>query len=175
MGIDNAHNFDEWEERMNIEIVSMDERDMVFDLVGVDVSIANALRRILIAEVRIVYIAGSMYARPSTRALDHRAAFAIQCPNGRERAWTVEMAGADDGDREGLYYEQHLDHPGACHAAHRDIRALGTSRADVDSWGLVRQGAQTCTHAWRHASPWTRYGHGHFKYIRQGLDASTHA
>lgn len=51
MGIDNAHNFDEWEERMNIEIVSMDERDMVFDLVGVDVSIANALRRILIAEV----------------------------------------------------------------------------------------------------------------------------
>ncbi len=36
---------------MSIKIISLDEDSIVFDLIGVDVSFANALRRILIAEV----------------------------------------------------------------------------------------------------------------------------
>ena len=41
---------------MSIEIISKDEEEIVFDLIGVDASIANALRRILLAEVPTVAI-----------------------------------------------------------------------------------------------------------------------
>ena len=38
-------------EKLKIRIVSLTEEQLIFDLVGVDASIANALRRILLAEV----------------------------------------------------------------------------------------------------------------------------
>jgi hypothetical protein len=37
---------------LQINVISLNEEEIVFDLIGVDASIANALRRILIAEVR---------------------------------------------------------------------------------------------------------------------------
>lgn len=37
--------------KLKIEVTSLTEDSLEFDLVGVDVSIANALRRILLAEV----------------------------------------------------------------------------------------------------------------------------
>jgi DNA-directed RNA polymerase I and III subunit RPAC1 len=43
-------------ERLRIEIVSKNEEEIVFDLIGVDASIANALRRILLAEVPTIAI-----------------------------------------------------------------------------------------------------------------------
>jgi len=39
------------EKKLKVEIIKLTEEDIVFDLVGVDVSIANTLRRILLAEV----------------------------------------------------------------------------------------------------------------------------
>jgi DNA-directed RNA polymerase I and III subunit RPAC1 len=41
---------------LRFEIISLDENDIVFDLINADVSIANALRRIMIAEVPTVAI-----------------------------------------------------------------------------------------------------------------------
>lgn len=38
-------------QNMQINVISLNEEEVVFDLIGVDASIANALRRILIAEV----------------------------------------------------------------------------------------------------------------------------
>lgn len=38
-------------ENCDIEILSLNEEDIVFDLVGVEPPLANALRRILIAEI----------------------------------------------------------------------------------------------------------------------------
>lgn len=43
-------------ENMKINILSKNEEEIVFDLIGVDASIANALRRILLAEVPTVAI-----------------------------------------------------------------------------------------------------------------------
>ena len=43
---------DHLREKLNIRILSNTDEEMVFDLIGVDASIANALRRILLAEVR---------------------------------------------------------------------------------------------------------------------------
>jgi DNA-directed RNA polymerase subunit L len=39
------------EKKLKIEVIKLTEDEIVFDVIGVDVSIANTLRRILIAEV----------------------------------------------------------------------------------------------------------------------------
>jgi hypothetical protein len=41
-------------QKLQVNIQKLSTRSIEFDLVGVDASIANALRRILIAEVRVV-------------------------------------------------------------------------------------------------------------------------
>lgn len=38
-------------ENCNIEIISLNDEEIVFDLVGVEPALANALRRIMIAEI----------------------------------------------------------------------------------------------------------------------------
>lgn len=42
--------------KLRINIISLTEDTIVFDLIGVDASVANALRRILLAEVKFCYI-----------------------------------------------------------------------------------------------------------------------
>ena len=39
-------------QRLKINIIALNDDDVEFDLIGVDASIANALRRIMLAEVR---------------------------------------------------------------------------------------------------------------------------
>lgn len=51
MGVDNSLRLDEFRKKFRVEVVRLTEDDMEFDLVGVDASLANAFRRILIAEV----------------------------------------------------------------------------------------------------------------------------
>jgi DNA-directed RNA polymerase I and III subunit RPAC1 len=43
--------FNTWRDGFKIKILEIDENDMVFDMTGIDVSMANAFRRILLAEV----------------------------------------------------------------------------------------------------------------------------
>lgn len=50
--IDNSLNMADFAKNLRVEIKSLTEHDMVFDLIGIDPAIANAFRRILIAEVR---------------------------------------------------------------------------------------------------------------------------
>jgi len=50
-GRDNSFNLKQFKKDLNIKIISSDDEAMVFDLIGVDTAFANALRRILIAEV----------------------------------------------------------------------------------------------------------------------------
>ncbi len=45
---------DSLKNNLKIEIVELTSESIVFDLIGVDASIANALRRILLAEVYIL-------------------------------------------------------------------------------------------------------------------------
>lgn len=56
LGVDNSWNFDEFKEEFSITINKNDGETMEFDIVGIDPAIANALRRILIAEVPTVAI-----------------------------------------------------------------------------------------------------------------------
>ncbi len=51
LGIDNTFSMEDFRENFRIDIVSSTDEELVFDMVGVDASIANALRRIMIAEV----------------------------------------------------------------------------------------------------------------------------
>lgn len=51
LGVDNSLDLDELKREMRIEVQSMSADEMVFDVVGIDAPIANALRRILLVEV----------------------------------------------------------------------------------------------------------------------------
>lgn len=41
-------------QNFRIEIIKIDGNDMEFDMIGIDAALANAFRRILLAEVRIL-------------------------------------------------------------------------------------------------------------------------
>jgi len=51
MGFDNSFNFDEFKKNFKIKIISMNESDMVFEMIGIDAALANVFRRIMISEV----------------------------------------------------------------------------------------------------------------------------
>jgi DNA-directed RNA polymerase I and III subunit RPAC1 len=51
LGEDSAWDLEHFTANLKVDIVHSDDLEMEFDLVGVDASIANAFRRILIAEV----------------------------------------------------------------------------------------------------------------------------
>eukprot|EP01089_Gocevia_fonbrunei_P023461 TRINITY_DN9920_c0_g1_i1.p1 TRINITY_DN9920_c0_g1~~TRINITY_DN9920_c0_g1_i1.p1 ORF type:complete len:342 (-),score=64.64 TRINITY_DN9920_c0_g1_i1:23-1048(-) len=53
IGIDNSWNFEKFTENFKIKIDTWDKKEglLVFDMIGIDASIANAFRRILLAEV----------------------------------------------------------------------------------------------------------------------------
>jgi len=51
LGFDNSFDIEEIQENFKIEIIKMNDEEMIFDMIGVEAPIANAFRRILIAEV----------------------------------------------------------------------------------------------------------------------------
>ncbi|XP_042005602.1 DNA-directed RNA polymerases I and III subunit rpac1-like [Salvia splendens] len=51
MGVDNSLRLPEFRNNFKVEVISLTEDDMEFDMIGIDASIANAFRRILIAEL----------------------------------------------------------------------------------------------------------------------------
>lgn len=51
MGVDNSLRLDGFLKDFKVEVVRMTGEEMEFDMVGIDASLANAFRRILIAEV----------------------------------------------------------------------------------------------------------------------------
>ncbi|KAH8826987.1 DNA-directed RNA polymerase [Flagelloscypha sp. PMI_526] len=56
LGEDNSWNFERWRKNLHIQIMRKSNRSIEFDAVGLDASIANAFRRIMIAEVPTVCI-----------------------------------------------------------------------------------------------------------------------
>jgi hypothetical protein len=55
MGVDNSVSVEKFCKNFKIEINRLTEDDMEFDMIGIDASIANAFRRILIAEVFVCF------------------------------------------------------------------------------------------------------------------------
>lgn len=51
VGVDNSVQLDYFRRKFQVEVVRLTKDEMEFDLIGIDPSIANAFRRILIAEV----------------------------------------------------------------------------------------------------------------------------
>ena len=50
-GVDNSFSMERFARDFKIEVKSLDEEEMVFDMIGIDPAIANAFRRILLSEV----------------------------------------------------------------------------------------------------------------------------
>lgn len=61
LGISNAWDFQQWVENFRIKVHSKDSLDMKFDMIGIDPAIANAFRRILVAEVPTMAIEHVFY------------------------------------------------------------------------------------------------------------------
>ena len=51
VGYDDSWNLERFKDGFKVQVVSWNEEDMEFDMIGVDAAIANAFRRILLAEV----------------------------------------------------------------------------------------------------------------------------
>lgn len=54
-GVDNSLRLDGFFKDFKVEVVRMTDEEMEFDMVGIDASLANAFRRILIAEVHFCF------------------------------------------------------------------------------------------------------------------------
>eukprot|EP00164_Ancoracysta_twista_P002461 GFYU01003263.1.p1 GENE.GFYU01003263.1~~GFYU01003263.1.p1 ORF type:complete len:348 (-),score=114.09 GFYU01003263.1:194-1237(-) len=61
-GFDNSFDIDAWKKNFKINILTASEEEIVFDLIGVDASVANALRRVLLSEVPTMAIEKVMMA-----------------------------------------------------------------------------------------------------------------
>lgn len=51
MGVDNSLRLESFCENFKIEVIRLTKDEIEFDMIGIDASLANAFRRILIAEV----------------------------------------------------------------------------------------------------------------------------
>ncbi|CAN4106661.1 unnamed protein product [Withania somnifera] len=51
MGVDNSVRFEQFRNNFKVDIVRLEEDELEFDMIGIDPSLANAFRRILIAEL----------------------------------------------------------------------------------------------------------------------------
>ncbi|PIN09740.1 RNA polymerase I and III, subunit RPA40/RPC40 [Handroanthus impetiginosus] len=51
MGVDNSLRLEDFRNNFKVEVIKLTEDDMEFDMIGIDAAIANAFRRILIAEL----------------------------------------------------------------------------------------------------------------------------
>ncbi|KAL3821143.1 hypothetical protein ACJIZ3_007048 [Penstemon smallii] len=51
MGVDNSLQLEDFRKKFKVEVIKLTEDDMEFDMIGIDAAIANAYRRILIAEL----------------------------------------------------------------------------------------------------------------------------
>ncbi|KAA8534674.1 hypothetical protein F0562_032191 [Nyssa sinensis] len=56
MGVDHSLQFDHFRKKFRVEVIRLTEDDMEFDMIGIDASLANAFRRILIAELATMAI-----------------------------------------------------------------------------------------------------------------------
>lgn len=51
MGVDNSLRLDQFRNNFEVKVIQLNEDDIEFDMIGIDASIANAFRRILLAEL----------------------------------------------------------------------------------------------------------------------------
>eukprot|EP00300_Choanocystis_sp_HF-7_P041368 c8079_g1_i1.p1 GENE.c8079_g1_i1~~c8079_g1_i1.p1 ORF type:complete len:395 (+),score=114.46 c8079_g1_i1:69-1187(+) len=68
LGIDNSFRMSDFKENFDINILKMDDEEMVFEMSGIDAPIANALRRILLAEIPTMAIE-QVYIQDNTSIL----------------------------------------------------------------------------------------------------------
>lgn len=107
MGVDNSWDLAAWKRDFKIEIVKLDEEEIIFDLIGVDAAIANALRRILIAEVPTMALE-NIYILNNTsivqdEVLSHR--LGLIPIKADPRFFNFQEPGMDPSDRDTLVFE----------------------------------------------------------------------
>ena len=111
-GVDNSFSMERFARDFKIEVKSLDEEEMVFDMIGIDPAIANAFRRILLSEVPTMAIE-KVFILNNTR------------PNPNPHPDPNPNPNSNPNPNPGLHPEQHLDDP------RRDALAQARPRADL--------------------------------------------
>ncbi|CAA0815398.1 RNA polymerase I subunit 43 [Striga hermonthica] len=62
LGVDNSLRLEEFRNKFRVEVVRLTEDDLEFDMIGIDAALANAFRRILIAELPTMAIENVLVA-----------------------------------------------------------------------------------------------------------------
>lgn len=108
-----------------IEVLSLNTEEIIFDLKGVDVSIANALRRILIAEVPTVAVENVWITENSglvqDEVLAHRVGLVPIKVDPRRLDFVQEEAGETDADTLVFHLDVHFPQNGEAEI-HDDVQ-----------------------------------------------------
>ncbi|KAJ7963595.1 DNA-directed RNA polymerases I and III subunit like [Quillaja saponaria] len=76
LGVDNSIRLDNFSKNFRVEVIRLEEDEMEFDMIGIDPAVANAFRRILIAEVPTMAIEKVLIANNTSvipdEVLSHR-------------------------------------------------------------------------------------------------------
>jgi RNA polymerase Rpb3/Rpb11 dimerisation domain len=80
-----GHFLDNMRRDLDIRILKLNDEEIVFDLVGVDASIANALRRIFMAEVPTIAIE-SVWIAHNTSIIQDEGMFIAHVPHGSRQS-----------------------------------------------------------------------------------------
>ena len=67
-GVDNSFSMDRFKKDFKIEVQTLNEEEVVFDMIGIDAAIANAFRRILLSEVPTMAIEKASLGKSSIRS-----------------------------------------------------------------------------------------------------------
>jgi DNA-directed RNA polymerase I and III subunit RPAC1 len=81
LGVNNSYSLDDFKDNFRIEVRKLTDEVMEFDMIGCDPSMANALRRILIAEVPTV-AAEHVFFMNNTSILQVSALAVLSATNG---------------------------------------------------------------------------------------------
>ncbi|KAL7088127.1 hypothetical protein ACP275_13G109400 [Erythranthe tilingii] len=70
MGVDNSMRFEKFRNNFRVEVIRLGDDDMEFDMIGIDASLANAFRRILISELPTMAIENVLVANNTSVVQD---------------------------------------------------------------------------------------------------------
>lgn len=110
MGFDNSFDLTHFKENFSIKVISKDKDELVFDMIGIDAPVANAFRRILIAEVPTMAIE-KIYLFQNTsiiqdEVLSHRVG--LVPVKADPRLFEYREEGSDPTDADTLVFKLHI-------------------------------------------------------------------
>ena len=115
-GVDNSFSMERFSRDFKIDIKSLDEEELVFDMIGIDPAIANAFRRILLSEVPTMAIEKVFILNNTSMIQDEMLSHRLGLvPIKADPRKFRERAAEEDADEHNVIsFRLQVESPGAC-------------------------------------------------------------